>query len=111
MDDIREQLEYFAKHLELEKERNNEFKNIKEDIQNLSKEFQSSILAFEAKTASQVGDLKTIIDEKIDEEKVAKVIKSMKEQYLDMLSSLTSEVTKLRSDISDSKEEKLKSIS
>lgn len=52
MDDIREQLEYFAKHLELEKERNNEFKNIKEDIQNLSKEFQSSILAFEAKTAS-----------------------------------------------------------
>ena len=32
MDDVREQLEYFAKHLELEKERNNEFKNIKEDI-------------------------------------------------------------------------------
>ena len=41
---------------------------------------------------------------------MAKVIKSMKQQYLDMLSTLTQEVTKLRSDISDSKDEKLKHI-
>lgn len=44
----------------------------------------------------KLDGINPVLESKIDEEKVAKVIKSMKQQYLDMLSTLTQEVTKLR---------------